>query len=83
MQALCTPSEATPDVKCPICKKGFRLFWERRNEDDQLATLPAVLQALRDHHAGAETHHPETPFNVPTWSGLPEFSGAALLGGAY
>jgi hypothetical protein len=26
--------------------------------------------------------HPEAPFTVPSWSGAPQFSGAALLGGA-
>jgi hypothetical protein len=25
--------------------------------------------------------HPDSPFNVPSWSGAPQFSGAALLGG--
>ena len=85
MQALCAPTEATPDVQCPVCEKGFRLFWERTSKLDQQAALPAILQQLRAHHETAETEngHPETPFNVPTWSGLPQFSGAALLGGAY
>jgi hypothetical protein len=85
MQALCTPTETAPDIKCPVCQKGFRLFWERRNESDQEAAIPAILLELRAHHEDpeAENHHPEAPFNVPAWSGLPQFSGAALLGGAY
>ncbi|MBS1799935.1 MAG: hypothetical protein JSS95_08940 [Acidobacteria bacterium] len=84
MQALCSPTEIAPDVKCPVCKKGFRLFWERTDRHDQLAALPEILKALREHHLeDAAPHHPETPFNVPSWPGLPQFSGAALLGGAY
>ena len=84
MQALCTPTEVAPDVSCPICKKGFRLFWERTNRPDQQAALPGILSALREHHVeNGEAHHAETSFNVPSWPGLPQFSGAALLGGAY
>jgi hypothetical protein len=81
MQALCQPTTASADVNCPVCSKGFRLFWERTSKLDQLAALPNVLKQLRAHHdKGSE--HPETSFNVPSWSGQPEFSGAALLGGA-
>lgn len=82
MQALCTPTELSADVTCPICSKGFRLFWERNSKKDQAAALPTVLKELRAHHDGGEAH-PEASFNVPSWSGLPEFSGAALLGGAF
>ncbi|MDE1176691.1 MAG: hypothetical protein PW789_08785 [Edaphobacter sp.] len=82
MQALCAPTENSADVKCPICSKGFRLFWERTSKPDQLAALPEILKHLRAHHDEG-TEHPETAFNVPSWSGNPEFSGAALLGGAY
>ena len=82
MQALCKPSDdVSADVKCPICAKGFRLFWERTNVHDQLAALPEVLRHLRSQHDHGEDH-PDNLFNVPHWSGLPEFSGAALLGGA-
>ncbi|HMG02067.1 MAG TPA: hypothetical protein VK596_02985 [Edaphobacter sp.] len=85
MQALCTPTETTPDIYCPVCRKGFRLFWERRSERDQQAALPGIIEQLRAHHedTGAENLHPKTAFNIPAWSGLPQFSGAALLGGAY
>jgi hypothetical protein len=82
MQALCTPNELTADVKCPVCSKGFRLFWERPSKLDQIAALPAILKQLRAHHEEGD-EHPETSFNVPQWSGSPEFSGAALLGGAF
>jgi hypothetical protein len=85
MQALCAPTESTPDIKCPVCRKGFRLFWERRSESDQEADIPGILLELRAHHEDPESknRHPETAFNIPAWSGLPQFSGAALLGGAY
>lgn len=86
MQVLCTPSDAAADVQCPICHQGFRLFWERRDPSDQQATLPGILDELREHHedlAADAKPHPEAPFNIPSWSGLPQFSGAALLGGAY
>jgi hypothetical protein len=82
MQALCTPSDHAVDVKCPICSKGFRLCWERNNELDQIAAMPTILKELRAHHASGEAH-PEASFNIPSWSGLPQFSGAALLGGAF
>ena len=81
MQALCQPTTSSADVNCPVCSQGFRLFWERSNKKDQAAALPTVLNELRAHHKDGD-EHPETSFNVPSWSGQPEFSGAALLGGA-
>lgn len=83
MQVLCTPSEISPDIYCPVCFKGFRLYWERTNAADREARLPDVYDELREHHADfALVAHPEAPFTVPSWSGAPQFSGAALLGGA-
>lgn len=83
MQVLCTPSESSPDIYCPICFKGFRLFWERTDQAAQQERLPDVYDELRDHHEGSPfVAHPEAAFNVPEWSGLPQYSGAALLGGA-
>ncbi|WP_260703040.1 hypothetical protein [Edaphobacter flagellatus] len=86
MQVLCTPSDATADVQCPVCHQGFRLFWERRDLADQQATLPKILNELREQHedlAADAAPHPAAPFNIPSWAGQPQFSGAALLGGAY
>lgn len=82
MQVLCNPSDRQADIHCPICNRGFRLYWERTSTLDQEATLPSIYQTLRDHHSepGVEPH-PEVPFNIPSWSGLPKFSAAALLGG--
>lgn len=84
MQVLCLPSDSNAAIQCPVCKQGFRLFWERNDLAAQQATLPGIYDELREHHrqSGASAH-PETPFNIPTWAGLPHFSAAALLGGAY
>lgn len=83
MQALCKLTDNSPDVLCPVCGKGFRLYWERSSSAQQQAALPEIHQALRDHHKeNPFAQHPEVPFNVPSWSGLPQFSAAALLGGA-
>lgn len=83
MQALCKPSSDSPDIFCPICGTGFRLYWERTSSAQQEAALPEILQALHDHHRDpAFLSHPAAAFNVPSWSGLPQFSAAALLGGA-
>ncbi len=83
MQVLCKPTDATPDVHCPICGQGFLLYWERSSRDQQDDTLPNILQALREHHSHPGfSPHPGSPFNIPNWTGLPQFSAAALLGGA-
>jgi hypothetical protein len=73
-------------MKCDVCGQGFRLYWERNSVDEQEAMRPAVLDELRQQHADAASDpssdaHPSGPFNVPRWSGSPQFSGAALLGG--
>ncbi|HEY0163304.1 MAG TPA: hypothetical protein VGB69_11540 [Edaphobacter sp.] len=81
MQVLCKPSDSSPDILCPVCGKGFRLYWERSSPAQQEATLPSIRKALHDHHTGLLAH-PEAAFNIPSWSGAPQFSAAALLGGA-
>jgi hypothetical protein len=83
MQVLCKPSKDAVDVECPVCGQGFLLFWERSSVSQQESTRPEIEQALCDHHAeGRAGAHPEVPFNIPSWPGLPQFSAAALLGGA-
>jgi len=83
MQVLCAPNESSPDIYCPICFKGFRLYWERTDRDAQREHLSDVYDELREHHEGSPlVAHPEDGFNVPDWSGQPQYSGAALLGGA-
>ena len=82
MQVLCAPSESAPDIQCPVCRKGFRLYWERPHSPERLTTLPEVLEELREQHKRFGDH-PSAQFNIPSWPGLPQFSAAALLGGAW
>lgn len=84
MQVLCKFSDNSPDVQCPVCGQGFLLYWERSSRDQQEDTRQSIQQALRDHHADntAMEAHPGPAFNIPSWSGSPRFSAAALLGGA-
>jgi hypothetical protein len=86
MQVLLRKSDDIHDLKCDICGQGFRLYWERNSLDEQAAMRPTVQAELRQHHVDAASDtspnaHPSGPFNVPRWSGSPQFSGAALLGG--
>ena len=84
MQVLCKPCESSADLRCPVCGRGFQLYWERSSRDQQLDSIREIQQTLRDHHAGAgpDGAHPDSAFNIPAWSGAPQFSAAALLGGA-
>ncbi|HEY6413789.1 MAG TPA: hypothetical protein VIX42_08880 [Edaphobacter sp.] len=84
MQVLCKLSDNFPDVQCPVCGQGFLLYWERSSRAQQDDTRHSIHQALREHHADstATEAHPEAAFNIPSWSGSPRFSAAALLGGA-
>jgi hypothetical protein len=84
MQVFCKPSDSSPDVNCPVCGQGFLLYWERSCPTQQNDTRNSIQQALRDHHLDSNdtAAHPETAFNIPSWSGSPKFSAAALLGGA-
>ena len=86
MQVLLRKSDEGEDLKCDVCGQGFRLYWERSSLDEQEAMRPAVQEELRQQHMGAPSDpspgaHPSGPFNIPRWSGSPQFSGAALLGG--
>lgn len=83
MQVLCRPSATTFDIRCPLCDQGFQLYWERTSDRDQEEFRLAIEQVLKDHHSLRPTPstHPEKAFNVPSWSGHPHFSAAALLGG--
>jgi hypothetical protein len=84
MQAFCKPVDSSPDVRCPVCGQGFLLYWERSSRSQQDATRQSIKQALSDHHIDADPTgaHPDAAFNIPSWSGSPQFSAAALLGGA-
>jgi hypothetical protein len=87
MQVLLKRSQTRHHVQCSICGQGFRIYWERTSIAEQTTMRAIILGELRDHHAtekgGDETAsaHPIVPFNLPSWSGSPQFSGAALLGG--
>jgi hypothetical protein len=83
MQVLLRRSDDKQDIQCNICNQGFRLYWERSSPAEQ-ATMRAIIEGeLRQQHATDKTPaaHPAMPFNLPSWSGPPQYSGAALLGG--
>ncbi len=83
MQVLLRKSDEAQDLQCRVCGQGFRVYWERTSLEEQMAMRAIVLKELDRHHAGDRTPaaHPESSFNVPSWQGAPQFSGAALLGG--
>jgi hypothetical protein len=85
VQVVCQPSNSSADVHCPVCGQGFLLYWERTCLIEQGETLSDIQQSLADHHTADldsdEPIHPLAAFNIPAWSGNPEFSGAAMLGG--
>jgi hypothetical protein len=83
MQVLLRKSEDKQDLQCRTCGQGFRVYWERTSLEEQVAMRSIVLKELDQQHAAdsSPAAHPEAPFNVPSWQGLPQFSGAALLGG--
>ncbi len=81
MQVFCKPSDSSPDVHCPVCGQGFLLYWERscriQQEDTRhrLQQWPFAIITLT--HTDTGKGIPETAFNIPNWSGLPQFSAAA------
>jgi hypothetical protein len=87
MQVLLRKSDSQHDVQCTVCNQGFRVYWERTSTDERNSMRAVILDELRGHHSPengndkANSAHPANPFNLPGWSGLPQFSGAALLGG--
>jgi hypothetical protein len=85
MQVLLKKSDTSRDIECTLCGQGFRAYWERSSTDERETVRTRILSELRGHHAAESVDtasaHPDTPFNLPSWSGSPQFSGAALLGG--
>jgi hypothetical protein len=83
MQVLLQRSETRKDIQCTVCNQTFRIYWERTNEVERATMRPIVHGELRHHHGTdpSPSAHPDSAFNLPQWSGAPEFSGAALLGG--
>jgi hypothetical protein len=83
MQVLLRKSDERKDIQCEVCGQGFRLYWERTSQAEQETMRPMLQDELRKQHRGdaSVTAHPASPFNLPSWSGSAQFSGAALLGG--
>ena len=83
MQVLLKKSSEPHDIQCNVCNQGFRVYWERTSAAEREKMLAEVQEELSQHHIGDQTHnaHPSQLFNLPEWSGAPQFSGAALLGG--
>ena len=84
MQVLLKRSEEKKDIECSVCNQGFRLYWERTSpaeRDTMRAIIQGELIRQHDNKINARDAHPAKPFNLPEWSGEPQFSGAALLGG--
>ena len=84
MQVLCKASNTASDIRCNICGQGFLVYFTRTSMHERAQRRGEILQTLRDHHLvldGASAH-PTNGFNLPEWSGNPEHSAAALLGGA-
>jgi len=84
VQVLCVPTEECGQIVCAVCGTQYKLYFERPSREDREEAIALVLQALARHHEADEgaAAHPQRPFNVPEWSGRPELSAAALLGGA-
>ena len=84
MQVLCKASNTASDIRCNICGQGFLVYFTRTSIQERSQRRTEILQALRDHHTttDATTAHPTSGFNLPEWSGEPQLSAAALLGGA-
>lgn len=84
MQVLCVPTEECGEIVCTVCGEQYKLYFERPSLEDREQAIAQVLEVLADHHRADERRdvHPQKPFNVPEWSGRPELSAAALLGGA-
>jgi len=87
MQAFCQSSKSQDGkdtICCTVCGQSFDVFWERTSQSERAARLSEVIEAIAAHHATSseEKVHPAAGFNVPQWSGVARFSGAALLGGA-
>jgi hypothetical protein len=84
LQVLCIATEECGEVICNVCGENYKLYFERPSRADREKAIELVMQVLAGHHvteSGPEAH-PRKPFNVPEWSGPPEWSAAALLGGA-
>ena len=85
MQVLCKRTNTNADVHCRVCGQGFLIYWARTSPSQREAARLCIVEGLATHHvhSGAAHVHPRTGFTVPSWSGAPAFSSAALLGGTH
>ncbi len=76
MQVLVRKSNVGADCACSICGQGFRLYWEQGTAEEQARAEAEVQNAIHSQHmqGPARSAHPEIPFTVPNWSGLPQFA---------
>jgi len=84
MPVLCKASNTANDVRCTVCGQGFLVYFTRTSPQEREQRRSEITQALRDHHVTSNhtSAHPTNGFNLPAWTGAPEHSAAALLGGA-
>jgi len=84
LQVLCIATDECGEIACEICGQSYKLYFERPSLADREQAVTIVMQTLANHHGadGGRSAHPQRPFNVPEWHGAPEWSAAALLGGA-
>jgi hypothetical protein len=84
LQVLCMASEEGGEVICSVCGQSYKVYFERPSQADREHAIEVVMQTLAKHHLTDDrpNAHPQRAFNVPEWSGPPEWSAAALLGGA-
>lgn len=84
MQVLCKASNTANDVRCTVCGQGFLVYFTRTSAAERAQRKNEIQQALRDHHVMSShaSAHPTNGFNLPAWSGAPQYSAAALLGNA-
>jgi hypothetical protein len=77
-------TEEGGEIICSVCGQSYKVYFERPSQPDREHAIGIVMQTLANHHLtdDAPSAHPQRPFNVPEWSGPPEWSAAALLGGA-
>ena len=86
MQVLVRKSDVTSaDCACSVCGQGFRLYWETVTDEERVRLEREVRGAIHAQHVRGEdrTAHPEVPFTVPNWPGMPQFAGSAMLGGGF
>ena len=53
MQVVWQASRGTQnDILCPVCGRGFLLYWTRSSPEDRAALMAEMVEALARQHAG-------------------------------